>query len=126
MALNSIAYKKKPVKITTKTTTKVIKGWPPKRRAEQAARLRRTKIWLKSTGPKSTLGKKRVSKNAYKHGMDTKECMLQMKILRLLLKVQRASFKEIRRKHYFDYILFCKQIKMAKAKAKAKSSKNKS
>lgn len=78
---------------TAKIPLKVTRGWPPKRRAEQALRLRRAKIWLKSTGPKTVAGKLRVSQNAFVHGQDSKEFKKQLKITRHLLTIQRHYFK---------------------------------
>ncbi|GEM_PF-870571 len=46
----------------------ITRGWPPKRRREQAERIRRQKPWLRATGPRTVAGKARVSRNAYKHG----------------------------------------------------------
>ena len=43
-------------------------GWTPERRAQQAARIRKQKPWLQSTGPKSATGKTVVSRNAFKGG----------------------------------------------------------
>jgi hypothetical protein len=44
------------------------KGWTEERRKQQAERIRRTRPWEKSTGPKTAAGKKRSSLNAWKHG----------------------------------------------------------
>jgi len=43
-------------------------GWTPERRARQADLIRRWKPREKSTGPKSTEGKAKVSQNAFKGG----------------------------------------------------------
>lgn len=43
-------------------------GWTPERRAQQAARIRKQKPWLQSTGPTSAAGKAVVSRNAFKGG----------------------------------------------------------
>ena len=51
--------------------TKVTRGWPPSRRAAQAAALRRRQPWLKSTGPRTAAGKAICARNAYKHGFRT-------------------------------------------------------
>lgn len=47
-------------------TQTIPKGWPPSRRRAQAARIRRTKPWLKTTGPRTADGKARSSQNAIK------------------------------------------------------------
>ena len=45
------------------------KSWTPERRAQQAACLRTLKPWLRSTGPRTTAGKARSARNAYKGGV---------------------------------------------------------
>ena len=45
------------------------KNWTPERRARQAAFLRTLKPWLRSTGPRTTAGKARSARNAYKGGV---------------------------------------------------------
>lgn len=42
--------------------------WMPQRRARQTALIRQWRPWEKSTGPKSTDGKARCSRNAFKGG----------------------------------------------------------
>ncbi|PPD02344.1 MAG: hypothetical protein CTY29_13185 [Methylobacter sp.] len=41
-------------------------GWTPERRLKQAEAIRRWKPWERSTGPKTSEGKARVSRNAYR------------------------------------------------------------
>lgn len=94
----------RPQAQTQKTTQKITRGWPPKRRAEQARRLQKAKIWLKSTGPKSLAGKARVAKNAFKHGCDSVEFKQQVKILRYLLRKQREFLKQYKRQRYVHYV----------------------
>ena len=43
-------------------------GWTAERRRAQAARLRRSRPWLRSTGPRSAQGKAVSSRNALVHG----------------------------------------------------------
>lgn len=43
--------------------------WTEARRREQAARIQRTKPWLKSTGPRTSDGKAVSSRNAFKGGV---------------------------------------------------------
>ena len=44
-------------------------AWTPERRARQAKIIRQTRPWEKATGPTTSEGKKKVSKNAYKGGV---------------------------------------------------------
>lgn len=62
--------------------TTTTKGWPPSRRRAQAAHIRRTKPWLKTTGPRTAAGKARSRMNAYKHGFRTRAFADIRKILR--------------------------------------------
>jgi len=62
------------------------KSWTPERRAQQAERIRQTKPWLKTTGPKTDAGKDAVKNNAYRHGFRSTD---YAEILRLL-KLQSA------------------------------------
>jgi hypothetical protein len=43
-------------------------SWTPERRARQAAQIRLSRPWERSTGPRSEAGKARSSRNAYKGG----------------------------------------------------------
>lgn len=70
----------------TKTT-----GWTPKRRAEQSLRMKKTKPWQNSTGPKTDAGKDAVRNNAYKHGFRSAD---YREILRLL-SLQAAFVKSL-------------------------------
>ena len=75
----------------TKSTPykKPTRGWPPKRRAEQAERCRIQKPWKNATGPKTTSGKKKSSQNAHKHGHHTAQYRAELTRLRKLLKHHR-------------------------------------
>lgn len=68
----------------------ITKGWPPKRRKEQAERIRKAKIWQKSTGPKTETGKIRCKYNALKHG----RFCAHHKNLRKALRLYRQRFQE--------------------------------
>ena len=65
------------------------RAWTPERRAAHRKMLQDKKPWLKSTGPKTLVGKKRVSMNAQKHGLHSAEFLAQLKILRILLRAQK-------------------------------------
>lgn len=41
-------------------------GWTPERRARQAERIRTWQPWKKSTGPRTSAGKRKAAKNAMK------------------------------------------------------------
>ncbi|MCB1530968.1 MAG: hypothetical protein H6853_04575 [Rhodospirillales bacterium] len=58
-------------------------GWTEERKRKQAEAIRRWKPWEKSTGPKSEAGKARVSLNAWKHGMRTRNLQEYEELLRL-------------------------------------------
>lgn len=58
-------------------------SWTPERRAAQAERARSQKPWTKSTGPRTKAGKKRVSKNAIKHGESRALLVTAQKALKL-------------------------------------------
>jgi hypothetical protein len=49
-------------------STNAMNGWTPERRKRQSELIRRWRPWEKSTGPRTTRGKKRVARNAYKGG----------------------------------------------------------
>lgn len=57
--------------------------WTEERRAAQRERIQQTKPWLKSTGPKTEEGKKRVRMNALKHGNRSEEVKKIREVLRL-------------------------------------------
>ncbi len=108
MQANATSYrtlKPQTCKVTPKVTPKITRGWPPKRRAAQATRLQKAKIWLKSTGPKTIAGKLRVAQNALKHGRSSAAFKQQVKILRSLLKKQRAYLKQYKLQRSLHYAL---------------------
>lgn len=51
-----------------KYTPRRTSGWNDERRARHAAAMKKWKPWKKSTGPRTTPGKKITSQNAFKHG----------------------------------------------------------
>lgn len=67
--------------------------WPPRRRAEAAARARIHKPWRFSTGPRTGQGKARVSLNARKHGFRSK---LWCDLRAVLCEQRRYVWKTLR------------------------------
>jgi len=55
--------------------------WKSETRKKQATLCKANKPWLKSTGPKTKLGKQRSSKNSQKYGLYTVELLTMKKIL---------------------------------------------
>jgi hypothetical protein len=72
---------------TTQTPRK--SGWPPARRANHAAAIRRWKPWTKSTGPRTSSGKAKSAQNAYKHG----GYALRLRLYNQALAAQRACVR---------------------------------
>ena len=70
---------------------KPVRGWPPERRAKQAAMIRARKPWLKSTGPKTAAGKRACRYNGLKHGRtiaayrETRAMLHQLRTMRRVL-----------------------------------------
>ena len=46
-------------------------GWTPERKARQTKLIQHWRPWEKSTGPKTQVGKEKISQNAYKGGLET-------------------------------------------------------
>lgn len=63
--------------------SKKTRGWPPERRAQQAERIRQTKPWLKTTGPKTKEGKATSAQNAYQHGFFSRDYKAVMDLLNM-------------------------------------------
>ncbi len=75
---------KKGAKMGYKTT-----GWPPKRRAAQAERMKAQQPWLKTKGPKTAAGKVKSSQNAFKSGLHSRD----IRALRRALRAQARFLK---------------------------------
>jgi len=71
--------------------SKITRGWNEERRQKQAKNCRKTKPWMKTTGPKTSEGKAKVRDNALKHGMRTVEA----EELRRLLHIQQKMVTAI-------------------------------
>jgi hypothetical protein len=69
------------------------KGWTEERRKQQAERIRQTKPWEKSTGPKTEGGKARSALNAVKQGMRSRTA----KELRAVLDLNSAFLDQYAR-----------------------------
>ncbi len=86
--------------------------WTPEQRAAAAERIRASKPWEKSTGPRTTAGKKRSSRNAVKHGNRTaimrdahKALTLQSEFLRLISAAMKYdNFDDAIRQVQTNYI----------------------
>lgn len=70
-------------------------GWSPARRAQQSARMRAARIWLKSTGPRTPEGKRRASANSLKIGVFTREGREVMGLVRIALRAQRVFLRNL-------------------------------
>lgn len=71
--------------------TTITRGWPPSRRAAQARRIRQTRPWLKSTGPRTATGKAASARNAYRHGFRTAACQRLAALLRWQRRLLKAT-----------------------------------
>lgn len=83
------------IKLTNAKKQKKRRPYPPKYRAECAKKIRRTRPWEKSTGPKTAEGKQKIRRNAYKHGFRSED-MLE---IRALLRRQRQFVRDILARH---------------------------
>src|SRR5689334_12918301 len=72
------------------------KGWSPERRARQAARIRATKPWLRSTGPKTEEGKARCAANALRHGGRSQARMQSFRKIRYVLRLADRNIRLVR------------------------------
>jgi len=65
------------------------KGWPAARRARQALRIRQSKPWVRSTGPKTAQGKAASAINARTHGMRSAASLAEFRRVRRYLRLCR-------------------------------------
>ncbi len=61
-------------------------GWTPERRAKQAEAIRKWRPWERSTGPKTSAGKARVSRNGDRGG--------QRPLMRKAIKTLNQAMRE--------------------------------
>ncbi|MEM8833797.1 MAG: hypothetical protein AAGB32_04575 [Pseudomonadota bacterium] len=89
--------------MSDKTTSyKVTRGWPPVRRAAQAARCRAQQPWKHSTGPKTAIGKARSAQNTVQHGLRSARWRLELTRLRDSLRAHRQYCRSLRRLVFCD------------------------
>jgi len=69
------------------------RSWTDAQRAEQAAKLHARKIWLKSTGPRTTQGKLKSSQNARSAGYEERQ---ELKAMCRYLRTQKSYIELIR------------------------------
>jgi hypothetical protein len=62
-------------------------GWTAARRARQAAAICRWQPWRRSTGPKTEVGKARVTTNALRHGYRSRAWILKAKRIRRAIRL---------------------------------------
>ncbi len=67
-------------------TPKKSRRWTPEMRERQAQRIRKQKIWQKTTGPKTPSGKNASKINAAKHGLRSES----YRMICVLLREQQA------------------------------------
>lgn len=91
------------------------KGWSDERRAAQAERCRANKPWKSSTGPRSEVGKEIVSRNALKHGADSRA----FKALRKALKENGKALNRDLNLLYYAQIGLEHENKLKKHSAKS-------
>jgi hypothetical protein len=70
-------------------------GWSSERRARQSAAIHKWRPWERSTGPKTSEGKARVARNAYKGGK-REETRALLSVLRDVLDEQAGCLDEWR------------------------------
>lgn len=61
----------------------------PEHRASAAARIKSTKPWSRSTGPRTAEGKARSSRNAFKDGVEVKMRALRQEVNLLLRELRQ-------------------------------------
>lgn len=85
----------------------ITKGWPEKRRREQAERCRRSRPWDHATGPKTDAGKDAVKHNAQIHGLRGeagKRLFALLRAQRLFVQSVRTAMKLDRRRPIPDTV----------------------
>lgn len=86
-----------------------MRQWTDKQRHEAAERARLHKPWSHSTGPRSALGKRTSSRNAYKHGRFTYEKQILRWYVRLAaLRLNQFKAHLLNEKQKFENELITK------------------
>lgn len=80
---------------TTTYEPKKRRQWTERRRQEQAARIKEQKPWLKTTGPKTEVGKAAACMNALKHGLRSEDYRELKRLLRQQKNYVDAILKDI-------------------------------
>lgn len=71
--------------------TGITRGWPEKRRKEQAQKVKKRKPWKNATGPKTAEGKARCAQNSTRTGLYNRE----MQEIRAWMRAQRRYLKSV-------------------------------
>ena len=69
--------------------------WTAERRELQRQVALRSRLWEKSTGPKTAEGKRKVSQNARKHGLRSRATIEQQQALNEALRDLRRALAEL-------------------------------
>ena len=88
------------------------RGWSDERRATHAAAIRRWAPWTRSTGPRTSTGKARSSRNAWKHGKRSVETQLLRAILVNQKRLHAAAARYARHKSATNELLNDAGIRM--------------
>lgn len=94
-------------------------GWTDERRARQAALIGTWRPWAKSTGPRTTVGKSVVSKNAFKGARRPERRKLRLEVRQLWAQIEAIEREECEMQHFFAECLRKGRDPLAEATALA-------